>query len=151
MTELSVFDKFIPLNRTFHRLTHEAGTGDEVDLERLMGRRNELRWPALLASYRVILISEAGSGKTAEIRHAATSLRERRKVAFFIRIENIVQDFEGAFEIGTFEEFKDWLGSDDDGWIFLDSVDEARLRDPKDFERAIRKLGRRLQDKKQAM
>jgi hypothetical protein len=28
--------------------------------------------------------------------------------------------------------------------VFLDSVDEARLRDPKDFERAIRKLGRLL-------
>lgn len=33
----------------------------------------------------------------------------------------------------------------DEAWLLLDSVDEARLPNPGDFERAVRKLGRRIQ------
>lgn len=87
------------------------------------------------------MLSEAGSGKTEEIRHVARQLRRDGRQAFFLRIEHIAQDFQDAFEEGTFDEFSAWTASGEEGWLLLDSVDEARLRDPKDFERAIRKLG----------
>lgn len=137
-------DEFIQLDRTFHELALEAGSNDDVDLTRLLGHRDALRWPQLLNEYRVILLSEAGSGKTEEVRNIARDLRENGKPAFFVRIEHVCQDFEDAFEEGSFEEFNAWAASGDEGWLLLDSVDEARLRDPKDFERAIKKVGRLL-------
>ena len=134
-------DQFIPLDRTFHELAFEGGVGDDVDLTRLMGGSDTLRWADLLREYRVVLLSEAGSGKTEEIRHVTRQLRRDGRQAFFVRIEHIAQSFEDAFEEGTFEEFSAWVVSGEEGWLLLDSVDEARLRDPKDFERAARKLG----------
>ena len=45
---------------------------------------------------------------------------------------------------GSFKNLKAWLASDNEGWLLLDSVDEARLENPSDFELAIRKLGGRV-------
>lgn len=140
----SHFDGYIPLDRTFHELAIEPSEGDDVDLPLQFGKRETLRWPSLLDEYRVILLSEAGSGKTEEIRNTARALRKDGEHAFFVRIEHVSQDFEDAFEEGSLEEFNAWAASGEEGWLLLDSVDEARLRDPKDFERAIRKLGRLL-------
>ncbi|MBH9445318.1 hypothetical protein I5L26_12315 [Pseudomonas aeruginosa] len=138
------FDGYIPLDRTFHELAIEPGDGDDVNLPPQFDKREALGWPSLLEEYRVILLSEAGSGKTEEIRNTARALRQDKQHAFFVRIEHVSQDFEDAFEEGSFEEFNAWAASGEEGWLLLDSVDEARLRDPKDFERAIKKLGRLL-------
>lgn len=140
----SGLDEFIPLDRTFHSLVHEEGANDDVDLRRHFGRQDAIRWENLLPDYRVVVLSEAGSGKTAEIRNIAADLRRSGKQAFFVRIEHAADDFETAFEIGTLEEFEVWVASGEEGWLLLDSVDEARLRDPKDFERAIRKVSKRI-------
>lgn len=138
------FDEFIQLNRTFHDLAFSEEEGGESELFRLIRREKPMQWSDLLEEPRVVLLSEAGSGKTEEIRHACRDLRLRKKHAFFLRIEHLGQDFDASFEEGTPEEFDDWIASGEDGWLLLDSVDEARLKDPKDFERAIRKIGRKL-------
>lgn len=80
------------------------------------GRRDPLRWPDLLSEYRVILLSEAGSGKTEEIRNVARRLRQDGKSAFFVRIEHVTQDFEDAFEEGSLEEFRACAASGEEGW-----------------------------------
>lgn len=139
-----VFDEFIQLHRTFHDLALSEEEGRESELFRLMRRDKPTQWSDLLEEPRVILLSEAGSGKTEEIRHVCRDLRIRKKHAFFLRIEHLSQDFDAAFEEGTSEEFDEWIASGEDGWLLLDSIDEARLKDPKDFERAIRKVGRKL-------
>ena len=46
--------------------------------------------------------------------------------------------------MGTYEAFEEWLSSGKEGWLLLDSVDEARLLDPGDFELAIRNLSRQI-------
>lgn len=138
------FDEFIQLYRTFHDLALSEEEDKESDLFRLMRRDRPTQWSDLLEERRVVLLSEAGSGKTEEIRHACRDLRLRKKHAFFLRIEYLAQDFDASFEEGTTQEFDDWIGSGEDGWLLLDSVDEARLKDAKDFERAIRKIGRKL-------
>lgn len=96
-----------------------------------------------------MILSEAGSGKTIEIRHIAQQLRRERRPAFFLRLEHIGEDFESAFEEGSYEEFQTWLNGADEAWLLLDSIDEARLRNPLDFATAIRILGRRLGAAKQ--
>ncbi len=135
-------DAFIDLDRTFSKIPLNAEVSDDVDLSGRHQSRGELHWTDLLNHHRVILLSEAGSGKTAEIQNVTRQLRSAGKNAFFLRIENVCPDLEDAIEEGTFDEFKSWLDSGTEGWLFMDSVDEARLKDPRDFERAIRKLGR---------
>ncbi len=137
-------DKFIQLHRTFHDLAVNEEEGKESELFRLMSRDKPTQWSDLLVEPRVVLLSEAGSGKTEELRHVCRDMRRRAKRAFFLRIEHLVQDFDSAFEEGSAIEFADWMASDEDGWLLLDSVDEARLKDPKEFERAIRKVGGKL-------
>ncbi|WP_292675304.1 hypothetical protein [Mesorhizobium sp.] len=139
-----IFDEFIQLDRTFHDLGLSEEEGKDAELFRLMRRDKLTQWSDLLEESRVVLLSEAGSGKTEEIRHVCRDLRLRGKYAFFLRIEHLAQDFDASFEEGTPEEFDDWVASGEDGWLLLDSVDEARLKDPKDFERAIRRIGRKL-------
>lgn len=135
---------FVDLGRTFHEISADASANDEADLRRAFHVGDKVGWPDLIKEYRTIILSEAGSGKTAEIRNAARTIRAQGKPAFFLRLEHIPDDFEDAFEVGTFEDFQAWLASSEEGWLLLDSVDEARLRNPGDFERAIRKLGRRM-------
>jgi hypothetical protein len=136
--------EIISLNRSFHELTLDADATDDTALARISGRRNAIYWTDLLREYRVILLSEAGAGKTTEIRNIAIELRSSGKPAFFVRIENVCHGFEDAFEEGSYEEFIEWAASGEEGWLFLDSVDESRLRDARDFERAMKKLGRSL-------
>lgn len=135
---------FIPLGRTFHELSKHASESDAVDLSQVFYVRGNLSWEDIFTNWRTVILSEAGSGKTQEIRNAALSFREKGKHAFFLRLEHIPDDFEGAFEVGSFEEFEQWIASGEEGWLLLDFVDEARLRSPVDFEKAIRKLGRRI-------
>jgi hypothetical protein len=135
-------DAFIHLDRTFSKLALTRDASDDSDLGVMHSRHGALQWTDLLSHHRVILLSEAGSGKTAEIRNAASRLRDEGESAFFLRIEYVRDSLEDAFEVGTFEEFESWCSSNAEGWLFLDSVDEARLRSPQDFDLAIRKLGR---------
>lgn len=135
-------DAFIDLDRTFSIIPFDSDASDEVELSGRHNGSGDLHWPELLKYRRVILLSEAGSGKTAEIRNVTRQLRSEGKMAFFLRIENVSQDLEDAIEEGSFDEFESWLDSGAEGWLFMDSVDEARLKDPRDFERAIRKIGR---------
>ena len=136
---------FVELNRTFHELSKHARESDEFDLSEAFHVGGVLTWADLLKNYRTVILSEAGSGKTEEIRAAARKLRAEGKAAFFLRLEHVADNFDSAFEEGTLGEFNAWLASDGEGWLLLDSVDEARLRDPRDFDLAVRKLGSRVQ------
>ena len=147
MDPITTFDssyQFIELHRTFHELSKHSNENEDLYISLGFRVGERLRWPNLVKEYRLIILSEAGSGKTYEIRNVACTLREQEKSAFFLRLEHIPRDFEDAFEVGTYEAFEEWLASGEEGWLLLDSVDEARLRNPGDFELAIRKLSRRI-------
>lgn len=139
------FDDFIELDRTFRDLAVSDEDGDNAKMARIFAREASTHWADLLSEPRVIVLAEAGSGKTEEIRHICLRQRGEGKPAFFLRIEHVIDDFETSFEEGDIGEFQAWLESGKQGWLFLDSVDEARLRDPKDFERAIRRIGKKIE------
>ncbi|NHZ44953.1 NACHT domain-containing protein [Massilia aquatica] len=137
----------IELHRTFRELLRDEKQGDDT---RALSRGNAtLTLPNLLDEPRVIILSEAGSGKTAEVHEAARRLKAEGKAAFFLRLEHVVLDFDTAFEEGTLDEFQAWLASSDQGWVLLDSIDESRLRSPLDFDAATRKVSTRLATAKQ--
>lgn len=137
----------IALQRTFRELLRDDKQGD--DARALSPGTTTLTMPDLLDELRVVILSEAGSGKTEEIREAARRLRAEGKAAFFLRLEHIVADFDTAFEEGTLEEFQAWLASSEQGWVLLDSIDESRLRSPLDFATAMRKVSKQLATAKQ--
>ncbi len=90
--------------------------------------------------FRCVILAEAGAGKTEEFRRRASALASQGKPAFFIRIEDIEADFYEAFEIGEEAQFQSWLQSTGEAWFYLDSVDEARLENPRTFEKALRRF-----------
>ena len=102
-------------------------------------------WRALEEHYRVLVLADAGAGKTFEAKDRAVKLRADGANAFFIRIETIDAAFEDGFEVGTAADFADWLASDGEAFFFLDSVDEAQLGTPRALEDAIRLFGARIQ------
>src|SRR5689334_1827494 len=85
---------FIQLDRTFHELSTNTRDKDELDLSEALHVRGNLTWTNLLESYRTVILSEAGSGKTEEIRQTAQLQRDEGKVAFFLRLEHIPTSFD---------------------------------------------------------
>lgn len=136
-------NSFIALDRTFRALV-QGQASDDVEHHPLVQVGDKQTWRDLTKERRVVVLSEAGSGKTAEIRHLAETLRQEGKPAFFLRLEHVAHDFDIAFEVGSLDTFNAWVASVHDGWVLLDSIDEARLKSPADFERAVRRVAQRL-------
>lgn len=137
-------NSFVQLDRSFRELLVEGMTDDRpaIDLSGLLGKA--FSWADLLKKPRVVLLSEAGAGKTFEIRAAAKRLVAEGKPAFFLRLENVANGLEDALEVGSAENFECWKRSEEEGWLFLDSVDESRLKSPRDFENAVRRVDKEL-------
>ena len=139
-------DEPVPLDRSFSSVPGSATASDEQEVIEGWGLYEPKRWPQIDEGYRSVILAEAGAGKTFEMRARALCHEERGHFAFFMRIEDIDQDFESAFEVGSAESFKQWLASQGEAWFYLDSVDEARLSHPKAFEKAIRRFATRIRD-----
>lgn len=132
----------VPLKRTFSLVARD--TASEEHFEMFLGFEKPKDWSDLEAEYRVVILADAGAGKTFEMRTQAEYAIEQGRAAFFIRIEDIDVNFEDAFEVGTASQFELWLESSEDAWFFLDSVDEARLDDPRTFEKAIKLFSKNI-------
>lgn len=144
---------YVQLDRKFRLLPKdftELAEHDQLDIYKALDIKviEDESWTSLLENYRTIILSEAGTGKTAEIREACRRLRAERKHAFFLRIEHIVDHFDLAFEKGDKDEFDQWIHSGEEGYLFLDSVDESKLKNIKDFELAIKKISREIESAK---
>lgn len=83
--------EFIDLGRRFRELT-EAELED--DAERLFewadaGFRPGIGWAELLEHKRVVLLAQAGAGKTKEMQELANRLAREDKFAFYIPLERL--------------------------------------------------------------
>lgn len=119
--------KHIPLDRQFA----EWRDGDSTDpniLAMLGHSRRLLSWAQVLERRRVVVLAEAGSGKTDELKEQARLLREQGKPAFHTTVEELARSgLPQALRPAERAGFGTWLASQDDGWLFLDSIDEAKL------------------------
>ena len=139
--------EFIDLQRRFRELTDE----EVDDPETLAAWSDHMAgptggWPDLLRHHRVVLLAEAGAGKTAEMRHQAMQLAAEGKFAFFVALEDL--DRESIDQILSTDEerrFQKWTtATDAPAWFFLDSVDELKLTLGK-LDRALRRLSSTLE------
>lgn len=135
----------VPLDRQFSLVPKSQEDEENDEILSIWGHLNVKTWDALDREYRCVILAEAGAGKTEELRHRASVLASRGWPSFFIRIEDIEADFYKAFEIGEEAQFQAWLLSTGDAWFFLDSVDEARLEDPRALERALRRFAKGIE------
>jgi hypothetical protein len=133
---------FIELNRLFAELDPKS-IGERDDASRSMASLffRPKTWSDVLSNRCTVIISEAGTGKTEELRNRAIAIRAQGKDALFCRLDLLANSpFQDCIDVGTKDDFNAWLASDGPGYFFLDSVDEARLANPKDFEAALLKF-----------
>lgn len=134
----------VPLGRCFS-LVHQSETdSDEQELYSAWSGRKRTGWQELEEEFRCVILAEAGAGKSFEMEARAKYSEALGRAAFFIRIEDIEDGFETAFEVGSADTFERWLNSQEDAWFFLDSIDEARLDNPRAFEKAIKRFAARI-------
>ena len=136
---------FIDLDRQFHALT-DAELEDTVNLAALGDYGLGIGWPKLLEQHdRVILLAEAGAGKTAEMRQQAERLAEEGRFAFFVALESLDREpVEDVLSVNEAERLEEWkAGGHAPAWFFLDAVDELKLTKGK-LDRALRRLSRAL-------
>lgn len=136
---------YVELDRRFFEIPSEYAQDvlrDNTDLSEIYDLRivDDISWDELLKESRIVILAPAGAGKTREIKQAAIKLRKKNALSFFIRLEHISDNLEAAFDVGEYEEFNNWLNSTEEAWLFLDSVDESRLRDYQEFSAAVRKI-----------
>jgi hypothetical protein len=83
------------LERKFAAIT--PSLDDEFDdgwLDAYWNRQKTKTWENLEAEYRVVLLADAGAGKTYETLNRAKIAVEKGRNAFFIRIEDLSVNFE---------------------------------------------------------
>lgn len=134
----------VPLERHFSLLHEPETDSDEFEMRPDWTGRDRTGWQELEEEHRCVILAEAGAGKSFEMEARARHAKELGRAAFCIRIEDITDDFKNAFVVGSAAALKDWRKSSEEAWFFLDSVDEARLENPRNFEKAIARFAKRI-------
>lgn len=118
------------MDRTFKDLRKPSGKDDASELawsERF--DESGVSWDELLGSRRILIVSEAGAGKTYECESKARGLFARGEPAFFLSLESVASAGVVAQLFGDdLGRFNDWLASSSQvAYFFLDSIDELQL------------------------
>jgi hypothetical protein len=130
------------MNRTFKALRTPSGRDDTLELS--WGERFDetgVSWDELLRSQRILIVSEAGAGKTYECKSKARELFAQGEPAFFLSLESVASAGVGATLYGDeHTRFSDWVASSSQlAYFFLDSIDELQLVH-RSFEDALRRF-----------
>jgi hypothetical protein len=145
MTETPNSTSFI--NRSFRDLSDaEVADIEKASALGRMGWAGSFGWDELLRSQRVLIVSEAGAGKTYECQTQRDKLWNAGEPAFFLDLATLavssVRDMLGGDE--ELERFDAWLRSQSDvATFFLDSIDELKLTLGK-FDQALKRLNKAL-------
>jgi len=129
----------IPLDRRFFEWRDE-GLSDPDVLARWGRAKDLMSWDDVLSRRRIVLLAEAGSGKTEEMREQVRLRSATGQFAVYATVEDVGRDgLEGAFGATDRGRLSAWRATDREGWFFIDSVDEARLGQVR-LDRALRQI-----------
>jgi hypothetical protein len=144
--EPRVPDDDVQLDRRFLELK----SGEEDDLARdlpLFGLRDDVSWDSVLEERCVVILGEAGTGKTTEFRLRCELLAKAGLAAFSFPVEDLATErVTGLLGPDEEDRFSVWAAADTTAYFFLDAADEARLRN-KNLRSALRNLERDLRGK----
>lgn len=130
------------MKRTFKNL--RAASEKDVDFKLTFDERFDesgIGWDELLKSPRILIVSEAGAGKTYECESKARELFVHGEPAFFLSLESVASAGVVATLFGDeLTRFNDWLASSSQvAYFFLDSIDELQLVH-RSFKDALRRF-----------
>jgi hypothetical protein len=136
------------LNRTFFDLpTDQNSQIETAELLADLAIGGRTAWSTLLESERVLLVSEAGMGKTYECQRQQQCLWEEGRSAFFVELATLATDpLERQFSAGEKQRFDNWKTAQTErAFFFLDSVDELKLTQ-RSFETTLKQFAAALGD-----
>lgn len=134
------------IERTFQDIPEgKLSEADQQSFLVELGRSRGTKWSDILRSRRVLIISEAGAGKTYECRKQAQRLWAAGQPAFFIEMAQLASgELRSLLDHDEEERLDAWLASQSDiATFFLDSIDELKLT-LGSFEQALKRLKRTI-------
>ena len=137
------------IERTFQNIPEgKLSEADQQSFLVSLGWSRGTTWEDLLRSKRVLMISEAGAGKTYECREQAQRLWDAGEPAFFVELTGLAAgDLRSLLDHDEEERLDAWLSSQSDvATFFLDSIDELRLSRGS-FELALKRLKKAIGSK----
>lgn len=140
-----IIDQF-SIKRSFRDLSDaEVADIEKASALARVGWTDSFGWDELLCSQRILIVSEAGTGKTYECKSQQRRLWEAGEPAFFLELTTLagstVRDMLDADEE---ERLDAWLRSQSEiATFFLDSFDELKLTLGK-FDQALKRLNKAL-------
>jgi hypothetical protein len=91
--------------------------------------RGTTDWKALAERRRVVVLAEAGAGKSSEFKNQAAARKAAGEWSFFATVQDLAQNgSENAFRAAKAQNLGAWRASDKHAWFYVDSVDEAKAR-----------------------
>tara|TARA_B100001063_G_scaffold84427_1_gene78738 strand:- start:432 stop:4739 length:4308 start_codon:yes stop_codon:yes gene_type:complete len=136
------------IDRTFNDIPDgKVNDADQQSFLVSLGWSRGDRWNDLLSSKRVLIISEAGAGKTYECRKQSERLWAEGEPAFFIELAALAtEDLRSLLDADEEDRLDRWLVSQsEEATFFLDSIDELKLT-MGSFERALKRLKKCIGD-----
>ena len=137
------------IERTFQNIPEgKLSEADQQSFLVSLGWSRGTAWEDLLRSRRVLMISEAGAGKTYECREQAQRLWDAGEPAFFVELAGLAaEDLRSLLDHDEEARLDAWLSSQSDvATFFLDSIDELKLT-LGSFELALKRLKRAIGSK----
>jgi hypothetical protein len=132
------------ISRLFRDLSDkDVAEAEEASQWARWGLTAGFKWEDLIKARRVLIVSEAGAGKTYECQACQKRLWDSGEPAFFLELA-ILADKEVGAMISPAEQvrFDQWRRSQSEmATFFLDSIDELKITQ-KSFEQALKSLGR---------
>ncbi|TXZ86212.1 ATP-binding protein [Vibrio cholerae] len=130
------------IERTFKDIPDgKVNYADQQSFLVSLGLSRGYTWDDLLHSKRVLIISEAGAGKTYECRKQSERLWASGEAAFFVELAALAtEDLRSLLDADEEARLDGWLASQSEvATFFLDSIDELKLT-MGSFERALKRL-----------
>lgn len=130
------------IERIFQNISDEnISEADQQSFLVSLGWNRGSAWDDLLRSQRVLMISEAGAGKTYECRRQAERLWSAGEPAYFVELAALAtEEFRNLLDTEEEQRLEAWLASQSEvATFFLDSIDELKLN-MGSFERALKRL-----------
>jgi hypothetical protein len=135
-------DKLLPLGRRLLPVVREDDPASSSPA--YLGTGQD--WESLQRKRVLVVLGEAGSGKTSELTLRCRQLKDAELPAFRLAIEGLaelgVED--GIADFAERVRFREWHATGTAaGWFFLDALDESKLRGHT-LERSVRRFARDL-------
>lgn len=134
------------LTRSFFDLpTQETTEAEESEFLLHLSGDRAVTWEQLLQSDRVLIVSEAGAGKTHECREQQARLFTQGQPAFYLELASLANSTpEAQFSPAEQARYEEWKAAQSErAFFFLDSIDELRLT-AHGFEVTLKRLHRAL-------